>query len=332
MVEIDGRLGEGGGQVLRTSLTLSSLLGLPLHIHNIRAGRSKPGLRPQHFTVVRALSEITNAEVEGLEIGSKELLFKPKERKSGHFLFDIKTAGSTSLVLQAVLPVLLFAEKQSSVEVIGGTHVMKAPNYDFFSLVFLPSTKKMGCPVKSGLKRAGFYPRGGGQVSMEISSMDGVKPISLTEKKEEKIHAVIRSSNLPPHIGEREERVIKEHFPEASVQTINEKGASPGNSVTIYSGFLSYSSLGEIGKPAEAVAKEACEGFRKEAGSGFPVGRRLADQLLIYMAIANGRSEISTTEITLHTKTNISVIEHFIKNQFSIKGNSISIDGMGMRR
>lgn len=332
MIEIDGRMGEGGGQVLRTSLTLSSLLMLPVHIHDIRAGRERPGLMPQHFTVVKALSEITNAEVEGLVVGSRELFFKPKERKSGNFLFDIKTAGSASLVLQAVIPVLLFSEKQSGVEVVGGTHVMKSPNYDFFSNVFLQSIGKMGCNVKSELRKAGFYPKGGGDVLVEISPVDRVKPISATEKKEEKINAVIRSSNLPPHIGEREERVIKERFPDSATQVINEKGACPGNSVTIYSGFLSCSSLGEVGKPAEEVAREACEGFKNEFDSGFPVGRRLADQLLPYMAIADGRSEIMTTEITLHTKTNVSVIEHFIKNRFLTKGNSISIDGIGMKR
>lgn len=306
MLEIDGSLGEGGGQVLRTALSLSCVLGREVRIKNIRAGRPKPGLAAQHLTACNLLSEISGAEMQGAHIGSTELSFSPGKISGGDYKFDIGTAGSCTLLLQSALPVLAHAAHQSSLEIKGGTHVPHSPTFEYFSSVFLPAAQKFGVRAKAKMPRAGFYPKGGGIVEIAVApcSLNGCK----FAQERQAIHYSILSSSLPSHVSQREEEEVKKKFPNASGSACEAQAACTGNAVTAWSGLFGSSALGEIRKPAEQVAAEACEGLAQGIQSGCAVDTHLADQLLIYAALAKGSTEFSTPDFSSHLKTNADVI------------------------
>ncbi|MCX6771979.1 MAG: RNA 3'-terminal phosphate cyclase [Candidatus Micrarchaeota archaeon] len=317
MLEINGSIGEGGGQVLRTALSLSCVLCLPVRIKNIRAGRSKPGLAAQHLAVCNLLSEISGAKMEGAALGSTELVFSPGKISGGEYRFDIGTAGSCTLLLQAALPVLAHAGHPSSLEIKGGTHVSHSPTFEYFSDVFLPAARKFGVRAGAKMQRAGFYPKGGGKVSLAVepSKLLGCK---FMPEKHETQYSIV-SSSLPPHVLAREEEAVKRFFPGAKGFAQAVEAACAGNALTVWSGAFGASALGEIGKPAEKVAQEACAELAREmapvaprgAGqqhAGASVDSRLADQLLIYAALADGKSEFSTPEFSSHLKTNAEVV------------------------
>ena len=205
LVEIDGSFGEGGGQILRTSLALSLLTGRPFRIKNIRAGRQKPGLSRQHLVAVRAASEISQAKVDGASIGSVELSFAPVEILPGEYHFTVGTAGSATLVLQTVLPVLLLASGPSWLTLEGGTHNPYAPSFDFLQKVFLPIINLMGPTVEAWLLRHGFYPMGGGRFEVTIQPVKELSRINLLERGKiqgYRIHGVV--SKIPLKVAERE--------------------------------------------------------------------------------------------------------------------------------
>lgn len=306
MLEIDGSMGEGGGQVLRTALSLSCVLGRAVRIKNIRAGRPKPGLAAQHLTVCNLLSEISSAKMSGAALGSTELAFEPGKISGGNYKFDIGTAGSCTLLLQAALPVLAHAAHPSSLEIKGGTHVSHSPTFDYFSDVFLPAARKFGVRAKATMQRAGFYPKGGGIVSLEAepSQLRGCKFIPEAQP----VRYSIISASLPPHLLQREEVEVKKAFPAATGTARAAEAACAGNAVTVWSGAFCASALGEMGKPAEKVAREACSGLAEGLESGCAIDAHLADQLLLYAALARGKSEFSTPEFSPHLRTNAGVI------------------------
>jgi len=316
MVEIDGSYGEGGGQILRTALAFSSIMQKEVRIKNIRAGRDPPGLRNQHLTVARAMRKICRGELEGDYIGSTELFFRPGEIVGGKYEFNIGTAGSITLLFQAILPVLLFANKTSEVIAIGGTHVKKSPTWEYFEHVFLKALNYMGVEASGKLLFPGYYPEGGGK------AMLFVKP-SLPKKtflwpKEEHVRAVIRIANLPMHIAVREKKIFFEHgFEDVSI--VEDKIPNAGNAVSAWKGFVGGSSVGERGKRAEEVAKEALEDILKNHAD---VDRHLADQLMLYGALAGGAA-YRTTEITEHARTNAYIIKMFVENEIRIENNEI---------
>lgn len=306
MYEIDGSIGEGGGQVLRTALSVTCVLEKDVRIYNIRKGRSTPGLRAQHLTVCNLLAEISGAKMEGEKIGSTEIIFEPGKISDGNYKFDIGTAGSCTLLLQAALPVLLHAKNDCSLEITGGTHVQHAPSFDYFSNVFLLAAKKFGVNAEIKMERAGFYPKGGGKVILRTkhSELEGCE----LKKETDSIHYSIISSGIPPHVAEREENELRKIFPDAKGKKENMAAASPGNALTIWSGFCGASSLGDIGKPAEKVAKEACDALSSSLASGAAVDSHLADQLLIYAALAKGETGFTTEKFTSHLSTNAEVL------------------------
>ena len=306
MLEIDGSMGEGGGQVLRTALSLACVLRQPVRISNIRAGRPKPGLAAQHLTVCRLLSEISCAKMEGASLGSTVLSFEPGEISGGNYKFNIGTAGSCALLLQAALPVLAHAAHPSSLEITGGTHVSHSPTFEYFSNVFLPAAQKFGVRAEAGMPRAGFYPKGGGMVllSVEPSKLLGCK----LEQQKAPVQYSIISSSLPPHVLQREEAEVKKAFPEASGVAREAEADCAGNAVTVWSGAFGASALGERGKPAEKVASEACGSLAQGLESICAVDAHLADQLLLYAALAKGKTEFSTPEFSSHLRTNADVI------------------------
>ena len=306
MLEIDGSMGEGGGQVLRTALSLSCVLQRAVRIKNIRAGRSKPGLAAQHLAACHLLSEICGAKMSGACLGSTALTFSPGKISGGGYKFDIGTAGSCTLLLQAALPVLAHAPRPSSLEIKGGTHVSHSPTFEYFSEVFLPSARRFGIRAEAKMQRAGFYPKGGGQVSLAVepSRLLGCK----FEQQKAQVRYSILSASLPPHVLQREENAVKKAFPESAGAAREVDADCAGNALTVWSGAVGASALGEIGKPAEKVAGEACSALAQGLQSGCAADAHLADQLLLCAALAGGKSEFSTPVFSSHLKTNADVI------------------------
>jgi len=318
VVEIDGSYGEGGGQILRTALALASITQKKVKIKNIRANRTPPGLKNQHLTVARALRKICRGELEGDSLGSMELRFKPGPIVGGRYEFNIGTAGSVTLLFQAVLPVLLFANKPSEITAIGGTHVKKSPTWEYFENVFLKALNYMGVEAAGKLLAPGYYPEGGGKAQLFV------KP--STPKKTEfwpgggHVRVAIRIANLPMHIAIREKKIFFEHgFEDVSI--LEDKIPRAGNAVTAWRGFVGGSSVGEKGKRAEEVANEALEDILKNNAD---VDKHLADQLMLYGALANG-IRYRTTEITEHARTNAYIIKMFVENKIKLEENEIYI-------
>ncbi len=319
MITIDGSHGEGGGQIIRTSLTLSAITGKEVEITDIRANRKPPGLKMQHLTAVRAVRNICRGNLEGAEEGSKKLVFRPGKIVGGKYDFNIGTAGCTTLVAQTILPILLIADKKSQVRITGGTHVLKSPGYDYFERVFIPAINLLGARVESRMIRPGYYPKGGGEIELKVepSEMKGRE----SWPKEEHIRAIIRVANLPLSIAMREKKVMLEHDIE-DVSMVEEEAFSPGNSVTLWKGLKGSYVPGEKGKRAEVVAKEAVDELLAEKGE---LDRHLADQILIYGVLAEGKTKFRTSEITSHFKTNSDIISHFTERKIRHKDGEVEI-------
>ncbi|HEY0680782.1 MAG TPA: RNA 3'-terminal phosphate cyclase [Steroidobacter sp.] len=318
MIEIDGSQGEGGGQILRSSLSLAICTQQPFRIVNIRANRDKPGLLRQHLTAVKAAAEICDAVVVGDEIGSRELTFKPGRLKGGSYSFAIGTAGSSTLVLQTVLPPLLTAAEESVVRITGGTHNRGSPPFDFLQRAFLPLVARMGARVELELRRYGFYPRGGGEIVARITP-SALSELTLTERGEQVgAYAEAYVAALPIHIGQRELEVIGKRLHWSQDQLFirglsNDMG--PGNAVTITVEHANvtevFTGFGERGVRSEDVASGAVDEARGYLGSEAAVGEHLADQLLLPMALGQGGS-FTTSVVTEHLRSNATIIETFM--------------------
>lgn len=314
-LRLDGAQGEGGGQILRSALALSLLGGRPFRIERIRAGRSKPGLMRQHLACVRAAALVGNAQVEGAEIGSTVLSFRPGAIRGGHFEFKVGSAGSTMLVLQTVLPVLLRADAPSRISIEGGTHNMAAPSSDFIAEAFLPVLAQMGAHVQMDVERHGFFPAGGGLVRVQIQP-GPLQPLALHERGASLgIEAAALLRSLPQHIAERELEVAAKRLPLTATRRCElPAGFGPGNALVLKARFAHVNEvvvgLGEHGLSAEAVADSACSELRSYLAHGAPVGEHLADQLLLPMLLAGGGSFV-TARPSLHLQTNAAVIEAF---------------------
>ncbi len=325
MVTIDGSYGEGGGQILRTSLALSLVTGKPFAIQNIRAGRKKTGLMRQHLTAVNAAAEIGRAAIEGNRIGSQAFTFEPEKIKPGNYHFTIGSAGSCTLVFQTILPALIIAGQPSEIILEGGTHNPFAPPFDFLEKAFLPVINRMGPRVEAVLEKPGFYPAGGGRFRVSINPA-GLNRIDLLERGNI-IHKTARAcvANLPVNIANRELKVVRDKLEWdrerlKAVEVENSQG--PGNililevesdNITeVFTGF------GEKGTSAEKVAKRAVKSVREYLALNVPVGRYLADQLLIPMALAGG-GKFRTLSPTRHTTTNIEVIKKFLDVEIAVR-------------
>ena len=316
---LDGSYGEGGGQILRTALGLSALTGKPFAISKIRAGRKKPGLLRQHLACVKAATAICAAEVRSAEIGSTELTFTPREVMAGRYHFAVGSAGSSTLVLQTILPPLLLATGESVVSLEGGTHNPFAPPVDFLMAAFLPIVKRMGGEVDVAIERCGFFPAGGGRWTATIRPAKKLSPITLNERGEPMrrlAKAIV--ADLPGEIAKRElERVEKRlgwHGDQLQIRQLPQ-GQGPGNALmlTLESEHVTEvcTSFGERGVSAENVGDGAVEQMRQYLTATAPVGEHLADQLLIPFALA-GSGSFTALKASLHTMTNIDVIRRFL--------------------
>jgi RNA 3'-terminal phosphate cyclase (ATP) len=319
MLKIDGSAGEGGGQVLRTALALSALTGQPFTIENIRGKRKKPGLLRQHLTAVRAAARVTNAHVEGDELGSMRLQFTPGPVVPGVYEFAVGTAGSATLVLQTILPPLLTATGPSRVRVEGGTHNPLAPPFDFLERSFLRLVNRMGARVEVRLARWGFAPAGGGAIEVEVYPTDHLTPFTLVERGEiRRRHARGVVASLSPSIGHRELAVVKEKLAfareELEVYEVPDAHA-PGNLLSIElvmdSHHELFTAFGRRDVRAAEVGQDAVRQVREYLATGEPVGEHLADQLLIPLAMAGGGA-FRTGLPSMHTRTNIDVIRRFL--------------------
>lgn len=350
-VEIEGTYGEGGGQILRTALTLSTVTRIPVRIVNVRGKRSPPGLRPQHKTAAEALARYVDADVRGVELGSTEVEFFPRSPQLGRMVADTGTAGSTTLILQSLLPVMLFSGNRAEVEVRGGTNNPLAPPVDYLERVFIPTLARMGTKIDLRLQRRGFYPRGGGILTVRSEPVRVLRSIDLTEFGEVKgISGIAYSSRLPNHIVPRIVKAARSSlekegpWPKEIEQEIlqgdNPKCAlSPGCGIlltaTLTSGaILGADEPGKIGTPAEEVGETAAERLMRAIRQGVPVDEHLADQILVYMALAKGKSRIRVSEVTLHVVSCIYVCEQFLGRIFTVSGEAgnaatISCDGVG---
>jgi RNA 3'-terminal phosphate cyclase (ATP) len=333
MVLIDGSFGEGGGQVLRTSLALSCALGKPMEITNIRKSRKNPGLRPQHRTAVLAAASITGAEVSGAELSSTALQFRPNRTSGGSYRFDVAeqqgSAGSASLVLQTILLPLCFAEQPSEVMVNGGTHVPWSPPFHYLSTIVGPLLDRLGARIELSIESWGWYPIGNGRVSARIMPSPALRPLTLTDRGGlERITGISAVSNLPGHIATRQRdraiAVLSRQGLDAFIETLSATSPGKGSFLFLAAEFehvsAGFSGLGAIGKRAEEVADEACDGLLSHLRSKGALDPHLADQIVPWLAFCQGTSEFTTSCVTRHLLTNLWVVRQFMDVDVQVEG------------
>ncbi|WP_457751758.1 RNA 3'-terminal phosphate cyclase [Thermococcus sp.] len=326
MIEIDGSYGEGGGQILRTAVALSVITGKPVRVYNIRANRKNPGLRPQHLHGILALKELSNARVKGAKVGSTVLEFIPGEARPKHIKVPIKTAGSVTLVLQALLPAIAFTG--GSFEITGGTDVPWSPPVDYLRNVTLFALEKMGLRVQLEIRRRGHYPKGGGLVVGRVEPWEERKPLKALEwKRIDRFAGISHATNLPSHVAERQAKAAEERLRElysvpVEIEREVSRSLGPGSGIVMWAETdslrLGGDALGKRGKPAEVVGREAAEELVEQLTPRKVVDRFLADQLIPFLVFAGG--EIGVAEMTNHLITNVWVVEQFLGKIFEVEG------------
>jgi RNA 3'-terminal phosphate cyclase (ATP) len=319
VLTIDGRMGEGGGQVLRSALSLSVALGRPVRVTNVRGGRKKPGLLRQHLAALRASCAISGGVEEGGELGSAEVLLRPGPVRGGTFELGIGSAGSTLLVLQTVLPPLLLAEGPATLVLEGGTHNPMAPPFEFLAQTFVPQLAKTGAEIELELLRPGFHPAGGGLVRARVSPLARPRPLELLERgAPRRQHCEIGLAHLPTAIAEREWQALSRRLgwrPEQRVERDVSRSAGPGNTLSVHLEFEHVTEVltafGERGLSAERVAEQVAREARRYLDSEAPVGEHLADQLMIPLALLAG-GRYRTLQPSRHARTNAEVVNLFL--------------------
>jgi RNA 3'-terminal phosphate cyclase (ATP) len=349
MFEIDGSFGEGGGQVLRTSVALAAVLEKEIRVFNIRAGRAEPGIRPQHMTGVKAAAQLSSAEMKGFEVGSTELVFKPGKLRSGHFAFDVGTAGSITLVLQTIMPILAFAPGKVTVEVTGGTDVKWSPPIDYVDFVVIPLLRTIGYSAVVECLKRGHYPKGGGIVRLTALGVHGLGPmISKSRGSILPVGGVSHSVGLPKHVAARQAIGAIKRITDAKLSRTdflldaNENASflSPGSGILVYAktatdNILGADSLGERGKPAERVGETAGELLVEEVASGAALDRHMGDMIIPYLILAEGTSEVTISRVTQHTRTNAKVAEWLTGKKIDLEGEldrpgKLRVPGIGL--
>src|SRR3989344_648371 len=346
-IELDCSEGTGGGQIIRTALALSVLLEKPVHLSNIRAGRESPGLKPQHLTAVKALATISNAETKGDFLQSTEIFFSPKKTSPQNLNINIGTAGAISLLLQQLLPVSL--KEHIELHIAGGTSVAFAPSIFFLQKDLFPKLRLMNAKFSAEILAHGFFPKGNGRVFFKAEpSKLPLKPIVFLETGNlNHFECFSVSSSLPSEVSTAQaktaKRILLEKFEADWIEKIEskqERKDTIGSSIDLFACFektvLGTNALGEKGKPALEVGKEAAEKPIEELSANSPIDSHCADQLLVFMALAKGKSEIAVSKFTEHCRTNISIIEKFLECKFAVEGElnmpaKISVEGIGFK-
>jgi len=324
---IDGSHGEGGGQILRSSLSLAALGGRPVRIENLRANRKKPGLAAQHLTSVRAAAMLCDAELTGAELGSQTLQFIPRKPvQAGDYFLDVAeareggSAGAVMLVLQTLLLPLALAKGASTVVLRGGTHVDMSPSYDYVHDVWLPMLARMGVRAELSLVRSGWYPVGRGEIRLRISGAGKLRPLRIEHRGSLRtITGRALVANLPDHISERMASHVRDLLQQVGmtvdIEAVVMNAACPGAGLYLtahYENSLAgFGAQGKRGKPAEQVAEEACAALLQHYRSGAALEQHLADQLILPAALCRGESVFSVECISPHLVTNAWVVERF---------------------
>ena len=332
MIEIDGSYQEAGGQILRTATSLSILTQRPFRIFNIRKGRPKAGLKPQHLTGMQAAAQICNAQMKGADLGSTELSFEPGELKPGDYKFDIGTAGAISMVMQTLSLPASVAKGRMSFEIVGGTDVSWSPSMNYFDMVFSYYLEKMGCAIFTQIIRYGFYPKGGGKVKVTIEPTEQLKPLVLTERG--KFLRIDGKSIATSHLKQAKVAERQLESAEKILGAITNKShnyvdsLSDGSTMQLHADYencrVGAGALGQRGKPAEKVGEEAANLLNAQMDSGACLDRWMTDQILPFIALATVQtkkpSEVSVAELSNHALTNAWVIEQFLPVKFDIQG------------
>jgi RNA 3'-phosphate cyclase len=335
MIEIDGSIGEAGGQILRTAVALSAVTKKPCHVFNIRKSRPKPGLQTQHLLGIQALAQICKGRLEGDYLGSKEIKFWPGREYREKISVNIPTAGSITLVLQSLIPAALFAPFPIKISFNGGaTDTFFSPTIDHFRYVFLKILEKMGAKTEIDILKRGYYPEGGARVEVEIFPAK-LKPINLVERGFLKKIIIISGASeflKNKKVAERQIAGVREILGKLKLPT-EEKAEyydtrCPGSQICLIAEFentvIGADGLGKLGKPAEQVGKECALQLLEEEKSKACLDRFLTDQILVYLCLVKGKSKVTVSKQTSHFETNCWVIRHFLKGEFKIEDNTVS--------
>jgi RNA 3'-phosphate cyclase len=346
VIEVDGSLMEGGGQLLRMATTYSAIIGEPVRITKVRANRNQPGLKPQHFSTLKAVAELCSAETKGLEIGSREIEFHPGKIGSGVFEFNIGTAGSCSLLLQCAAPVAAYANGPVKITVKGGTAVRWSPPMSIVQHVVWAGLRAMGFSGAVKILRDGYYPKGGGLVEARINPIRGFRSIVCVKSGIKDIRGLSTCGGLPRHIAERQAesalKVLRDEGFEARIDV-----ATPGKALSPYSpgsviclwvegdAFIGDDGLGERGKTAERVGTEAAERLISQIKTGAYIDLHTADNLVLPCSLASGTSSFTVSRLTLHTLTAVEVAKSIVGAKIVVEGSEgtpgrITIEGRGV--
>ncbi|MFW9907313.1 MAG: RNA 3'-terminal phosphate cyclase [Candidatus Thorarchaeota archaeon] len=336
MIEIDGSFGEGGGQILRTAISLSALTLKPIKITEIRAGRPQPGLKKQHLAGIELTARLVNAEVKGLEVGSTRIEFIPTELQGGEFSLDIGTAGAISLVLQAVLPPAILCPESVRFNLRGGTDVAWSPPIDYFREVFVPMVSQMGLNIQIHQNRRGHYPRGGGNVHAEIKPVGKISMLRCVDFGDLRaISGISHCVRLPSHVADRQGISAEQELQSQGLKIAeikrewypknNDPHLGAGSGIVLWAesqeGWrIGADRLGERGKRAEDVGRDAAKQLMKDLATGKAIDSHLCDMLIPYLALAEGESTIGITEITSHLVTNIWVARKILGVEMHLDG------------
>jgi RNA 3'-phosphate cyclase len=330
MLEIDGAYGEGGGQLVRTAVALAAVTGTAIHIHDVRARRDRPGLAPQHLTAVSAVASLCDARCENLVLRSQAFEFHPGRLRAGEHAFDVGTAGSLTLVLQALLPAMMRAPGPCRVRLTGGTDVRAAPPIDYFRRVLVPLLARMGITVDCRVARRGYYPRGGGEVEVATTPATP-RPLALDAPgRVVKIDGLAHAGNLPAHIPERMRASALARLGPARAPVSVEarvldgdEALGRGGSIVLWAEcadtVLGAGRVAELGIRSEALGESAADELAADLDAGAALDRHAADQLLVYLALAGGESTFTVREVSLHAETAMWLIGQFLPVRFEIK-------------
>ncbi len=344
LVRIDGSYGEGGGSILRYALSLSAITLKPVEVFNIRARRDRPGLRPQHLNAVRALAKLVDAHVEGDQIGSRRVIFIPQHKRSGRFEVNIGTAGSISLIVQALLPAGINSDGEVNFLIRGGTDVPMAPPIDYMKEVFLRNIALMGAKVEMSIYRRGHYPKGGGLVEIKVTPSRLDRLVKIRRDEIQKIKGRAHAVKLPKHVVSRMVRSASKVLAERGfLIDIEEEWSEnshlgPGAGIVLWtesSPVIGSDDLGKRGKPSEEVGRNAALKLLRELDTGMALDEHSGDMIVPYLAMASGRSRVGISRLTLHAESNIWLVEKFLPVKFKVEGglgkpSIVEVEGTGV--